>query len=69
MFDNLRYKICGKLLEKAHEQTKIGSYKNIMKGLKLARFAFHILPPSKELCIFVEELRKDLESYFQEEGS
>ena len=56
MLNRLRYRIGAMLLDKASKLIENNKFDDAIKGLKLVKLAIKIVPPSRELTEFQENL-------------
>ncbi len=63
MFDTIRYRIATYYVKKAHEEITKGDFEAIVRGLKYLKKSISIVPSSKELIEFGNNMREVAEAH------
>lgn len=65
MFENIRYKVATYLMKRADEYVQKGDFKNIKKGLMYMKYSLYIVPYTKEISDFVNDMRRIAEEHLK----
>ena len=65
MFENIRYKVATYLMKRADKYVRKGDFENIKKGLTYMKYSLYIVPYTKQISDFVNDIRKTAEEHLK----
>lgn len=65
MFKSIRYKVATYLMKRADEYVRKGDFENIKKGLTYMKYSLYIVPYTKEISDFVNDIHRIAEEHLK----